>query len=321
VAEPPVLLADIGGTHARFALAEGGALARPATFDIADHADAASVARAYLGSVEAAPRAAVFAVAGPVDDGKARLTNAGWSFEATALAGALGLARLELINDFAAVAWALPRLQPGERRAIGGGEARPEAPLAVLGPGTGLGVAGLVPGLGGARALVTEGGHATLAPADARESAILDHLRGRFGHVSAERVLSGEGLVNLYQAIAALAGATPPARSPEEISRHALAGDCAASRAALECFCAMLGGFAGDLALTLGARGGVYLAGGIVPQIADFIAASRFRARFVDKGRLRAYLEAIPTYLVTQPDPAFLGLLAYIEQPAWRASP
>jgi glucokinase len=182
------------------------------------------------------------------------------------------------------------------------------APAVVLGPGTGLGVGGLTQGPQGPEAVVSEGGHATLPGASRREDALIDHLRSRFGHVSAERALSGGGLVNLYEAVAAVDGITVPKRSAAEISRDGLAGTCQTSRAALDLFCAFLGNFAGDAALMFGARGGVYLAGGIVPRFPDFLARSEFRARFESKGRLSPYVEAVPTHVITHKDPAFVGL-------------
>ncbi|MDH3596618.1 MAG: glucokinase, partial [Rhodospirillales bacterium] len=158
-----------------------------------------------------------------------------------------------------------------------------------------------------------EGGHVTMAPADRRESALLEYLRGRFEHVSAERVLSGPGLENLYQAVAAVDGLTAPPRPAQEIVARALAGDSRVSVAALDCFCAMLGTMAGNLALTFGARGGIYIGGGVVPRFAEFLPASRFRERFESKGRFATYLERIPAFVIVHPDPAFLGLEALVE--------
>jgi glucokinase len=183
----------------------------------------------------------------------------------------------------------------------------------VLGPGSGLGVAGLVPNGAGHVVVPSEGGHATMPANSVREDAILDVLRHRFGHVSAERVLSGPGIENLYQAVASLDGTAAQPRKATEITVAALNGTCPTSRAALDTFCAMLGGFAGNVALTYGALGGVYIAGGIVPHIIDFLANSEFRRRFEHKGRLSKYLEAIPSQVIMHPAATFLGLTSLLD--------
>ena len=192
-----------------------------------------------------------------------------------------GTFRLEarIINDFEAVAYSLPSLAPPDLVGIGGGEAEAGAPMAVLGPGSGLGVACLVPGTEKHIVVSSEGGHATLAGANDREDEIIKHLRSRFGHVSAERVVSGDGLENIYQAIVALDGLALAPRSAADITKSALAGDCPVAHEALATFCAFLGSFAGNVALTFGARGGVYIAGGISPRIVDFLSRSEFRSR------------------------------------------
>ena len=302
-----ILLADIGGTHARFALLTDAGIGPIAEIDVAASANFETALAWYLERANSVPRNAALAVAGPVGAGPVRLTNSDWIIDAAAVEKRFGFARVRLVNDFAATAWAVPRLDAGAVRQIGGGTLEPTAPAAVLGPGTGLGVAAYLPGDPG-RVIVGEGGHATLAVAADREDQIVARLRARFGHVSVERVLSGAGLVNLYEAIAAVDGATVPARSAEEVSTAALDDVCSTCREALALFCAMLGAVAGDLALILGARGGVYVAGGIAPQILDFLAASHFRARFEAKGRMADYVAAIPTYGVVHPHPTFVGL-------------
>lgn len=310
------LLADIGGTNARFALLQDGVIANEARLRVADYAGALEAVRAFLQPLDGGVRLrlAVLAFAGPIENGTARLTNGAWQISAAELSEAFGIEMVRLVNDFAAIAWALPKLGKEDLAKVGGGRPVEAAPLAVIGPGTGLGVAGFIPGRPQPRVLTTEGGHVTMAPADARESAILDHLRGRFGHVSAERVLSGEGLENLFRALAAMDGLSVPTRRDAEILERALTGGCAASVAALDCFCSMLGTVAGNLGLTLGSLGGVYVAGGIVPRFVQHLAASRFRERFEAKGRFRPYLARIPTYVVVHPEPAFLGLMNLLEQ-------
>jgi glucokinase len=189
--------------------------------------------------------------------------------------------------------------------------------MVVLGPGTGLGVAAYVPGRQGALVLHSEGGHASVPGGSSREDAIIAVLRRQFGHVSAERVLSGHGLENLYRAIAALESLTLPSRSAPEITQAALAGSCATSHAAVETFCALLGAVAGDLALAFGARGGVFITGGLADHLREYLPRSQFRARFNAKGRMTSYLEAIPVYLILHDDPAFLGLQSLVARRAW----
>lgn len=311
-----VLVADIGGTHARFALvgADGEAV-NPVVLRCADYEGPAPAIKAYLADQGAAvaPRHGAFAVASVIDGDRIELTNSPWRFSIDATRRALGLERLEVVNDFTAVALSVRHLNPGHLAAIGGGAARPASPVAVLGPGTGLGVSALIPSAGGAwTALDAEGGHVTMAAANEREARILERLRGQFDHVSAERVLSGQGLVNLYQAIAALSGHQAVFSTPDVISKRGLDGSCPISREAVETFFAMMGTVAGNLALSLGAKGGVYIAGGILPRMADAFRLSAFRTRFEAHGRFQPYLAAIPTWLITHPLPAFVGLAALV---------
>jgi glucokinase len=185
--------------------------------------------------------------------------------------------------------------------------------MAVLGPGTGLGVACLTAGAGKRLVISSEGGHATLAGANDREDEIIKQLRSRFGHVSAERLVSGVGLENIHQAIAGLDGIAVEPASAADITKRALDGDCRIACDALATFCAFLGSFAGNVALMFGARGGVYIAGGMSPRIVGFLSQSEFRDRFEAKGRLRPYLEAVPTYVITHPAAAFLGLKSLLD--------
>ncbi|EME67817.1 glucokinase [Paramagnetospirillum caucaseum] len=307
-----VLVADIGGTHARFALvgADGEAI-NPVVLRCADYEGPAPAIKAYLADQAggAAPRRGAFAVASVIDGDRIELTNCPWRFSIETTRQALGLERLEVINDFTAVALSVRHLKPGHLVAVGGGAARPGSPVAVLGPGTGLGVSALVPSASGEWiALDTEGGHVTMAAATEREARILERLRGQFDHVSAERVLSGQGLVNLYQAIAALSGHQAVFSTPDVISKRGLDGSCPISREAMETFFAMLGTVAGNLALSLGAKGGVFVAGGILPRMADAFRLSSFRTRFEAHGRFQPYLAGIPTWLIVHPLPAFVGL-------------
>jgi glucokinase len=307
---PALLLGDIGATNARLMLWRGGP-GPVANRLVAELPDLAAAIRAALAAAGDPPIAgAAFGVAGPVEDGVCRMTNSGWVIDAAAIAAAFAIPHVRVVNDFAALAHAMPHLLPSELHAIGGGCAVPDAPVLVVGPGSGLGVATLVPLPAGPIVLSGEGGHGTLAGADAREDAVLALLRARFGHASAERALSGPGLEALHAAVAALDGAAVPARSAAEVTAAGLAGSCPVAREALDLFCALLGGFAGNLALAVGARGGVRIGGGIPPRILGHLEASRFRARFEAKGRFCDWLAAVPTEVVLRPDAAFPGLAA-----------
>jgi glucokinase len=310
VSQDHVLLGDIGATNARFALLSNGVVGPIKRLSVADFPSFRDAVDAFLDADrrKLSGQRAVLAVAGPVDDDRCVLTNCPWAIDARELRAAFGLASVHLCNDFEAAASSLPYLEEADLYRLGGGECVRTAPMAVLGPGSGLGVACLVPGVDGSVVIASEGGHATMAATSRREDAILDHLRRQFGHVSAERVVSGPGLESLYRAVVALDGIAAPQRDAAGITKAALAGDCAAARVALELFCAMLGTIAGNVALMFGARGGVFIAGGIVPRITDFLARSEFRARFEGKGRFRAYLEAIPSSVVVHPAATFIGL-------------
>jgi glucokinase len=312
------LLGDVGGTNARFAL-QAGPAAPPealAKFRCADFESLEAALRQYLAQPGLpVPRQGVIGIANPVDGDHVRMTNHAWQFSIEALRQALGLQKLLFINDFAALALALPTLRPDELRAVGGGAAVAGAPLALLGPGTGLGVSGLMRGADGRDLVISgEGGHVTLAPADDEEAAVINWLRSRFGHVSAERAVSGQGLENLYQAWNAVHGRSAPSLAAAQITERALQRSDPACDAALELFLSLLGNVAGNLALTLGARGGVYVGGGIVARLGERVDASRFRQRFEQKGRFAEYLSRIPVHLI-QPggDPALRGAARALE--------
>lgn len=303
------LLADIGGTNARFGFLTGNRITDIRILPTADHAGPASAARAYLDGRNIS--AAALAIAGPVDVDVIRLTNAGWEFSRSGLAADLDLDHIHVVNDFTAQALALPLLDTGDYRRIGGPAEIPVATKAVLGPGTGLGVSGLIRDGNDWIPLSTEGGHVTLAARTEEEDMVIAGLRDRFGHVSAERVLSGPGLVNLMDVLAAAAGSSNACAEPADVTDAAAGGDALARRA-VSLFCDFLGTVAADVALTYGARGGVYIAGGIAPRLGDLFDGSGFRARFDDKGRFSDYLRAIPTCLVTAPHPALTGLRALL---------
>ncbi|MDS4022123.1 MAG: glucokinase [Candidatus Competibacter sp.] len=314
-AGPDDLVADIGGTNARFARV--GADGRPyaeRSLPGAAFPGLTAAARAYLDATGGPrPARAAVAVATPVTGDWIQFTNSDWSFSTEAARRELGLERLTILNDFTALALALPLLGPDERRAVGGGAAAPEAPIGLIGAGTGLGVSGLV--WSGERwiPLQTEGGHVTFAAADEREWAVGRILQRKFGHVSPERLLSGPGLVNLHAALAELEGWPAEPLDPADITDRGLTGACPHCRDVLDLFCGALGAAAGNLALTLGARGGVYIGGGIVPRLGDFFDRSAFRARFEAKGRFSGYLAAVPTWVITAAHPALRGVAAALD--------
>ena len=304
-----ILLADVGGTNVRFAVLRGTALGPVTHLEVADHASFADAMAAYLAAAGTV-RGAVLAVAGVVTGERCPLTNNDWIVDAVELRARFGLTAVHIVNDFEAIAWALPQLAPADLRQICGARPLAGAPMAVLGPGTGLGVAACVPHADGDFIIHSEGGHATAPAGNAREAAVIAALRTGFEHVSTERLLSGPGLENLYRALAAIEQAQPPERCAADIVAAARDATCPVSRAALDMFCAMLGDTAGNLALTFGAKGGVYVAGGVTAHLGDEIERSAFRARFEAKGRMRGYVAAIPVYLIVHSDPAFVGLRA-----------
>jgi glucokinase len=307
------LVGDIGATNARFGLvAPGGALLHWHSFACDDFATIDDAIRAYLEASGDLPRPHIgaLAIAAAITGDQIRMTNHPWSFSIRALRDRLGFEQLVAINDFTAVALAVPLLGEADRMPIGDGAPLPHRTVAVLGPGSGLGASGLVPMGAEWVALSGEGGHATMPPATERESAVLDQMRRHFDHVSAERVISGPGLVNLYNSLATLDGVPAAAYTPAQITDSEIGAQDRHCREATAMFCAMLGTVAGNLALTLGAQGGVYIAGGIVPKLGSRFAESEFRARFEAKGRMRPYLAAIPTYVITHRLPAFLGCAA-----------
>jgi glucokinase len=308
------LLGDIGATNARFALLTNGIVGQVTSFDVARFPRFADAAAAFLKDhgQQIDVTKAVIAVAGPVEGNRCALTNCAWVVDAREMDATFGL-EARIVNDFEAVAFSIPWLTAVDVVGIGGGIAEQGAPIAVLGPGSGLGVASFVPGFGKPVVIPSEGGHVTLAGTCDREDEIIKQLRSRFGHVSAERLISGEGLENIYQSIIALDGLTLAPRSAADITKSALGGDCQVAHEALEKFCAFLGAFAGNLVLTFGARGGAYIAGGISPRILDFLARSEFRERFEAKGRLRRYLEKVPSYVIVHPAAAFLGLKSVVD--------
>lgn len=305
------LVGDIGATSARFALLyPDGKVTLPVTYASADYEDIANAIVAYLADETVAlrrPTIGVLAVAAPVIGDQVTMTNHPWSFSIEKLQVRLGLKRLQVINDFAANAYSIPDLQHHDLAKIGGGHPISETPMGVVGPGTGFGVSALIPSNGQSTPLQGEGGHVTMSSANARESAVLELMRQRYDHVSAERVLSGPGLVNLYNTICEIDKVLAASYTSAQITDPKTCRKDSRANEATLMFCSMLGTIAGNLALTLGARAGIYIAGGIVPRMGTTFGGSQFRARFESKGRFRNYLERIPTYVIMRPLPALLG--------------
>ena len=311
------LVGDVGATNARFGLiSPKRELLHTRTLAVADHPTIADAITSYIGERGAwpMPRQGAIAIASAIVGDHVAMTNHPWSFSVSALKSQLGFDRLEVINDFTALALALPHLTPEHRLQVGGGTPAEGSPLGVLGPGSGLGVSGLIPAGRGWIALAGEGGHATMAPASDRESAVLDRMRRHFDHVSAERALSGPGLVNLYNTLTSLDGVPSRGYTAAQITNPEIGAADPVCAEATSLFCSMLGTMAGNLALTLGARGGIYIGGGIVPRLGQRFAESAFRARFEAKGRFSEYLAGIPTWVVTYPLPAFLGCAAVLAE-------
>ena len=322
VVDSPRLLADVGGTNARFAwqAAAGAPLQDVRTLPCAGHDSLEAAMRAYLAeTAHPVPVLAAVGIANPVTGDRVQMTNHHWSFSIEALRQALGFERLRVINDFTALALALPHLPAHELRQVGGGAAQPGAAIGLVGAGTGLGVSGLLPLGPRWLPLAGEGGHVSLPAETPLEAELVAVLRGRHGRVSAERVLSGPGLRALHHALGVVCGepaALQDAPEAAAIVEAAQAGRDARCVQVLDLFCGWLGTVAGDLALTLGARGGVYIGGGIVPRLGTAFDRSPFRARFEAKGRFESYLREIPVQLILSPtSPALRGAAEALEMP------
>lgn len=310
------LVGDVGGTNARLALCEtdNGTISQIETFATADYPSLEAVIKHYLEQQRQVIKDACIAIACPVKDDWIEMTNHPWAFSIESMQKSLRLTHLEVINDFTAVSMAIPMLGSDDVIKFGGDEPVADKPIAIYGAGTGLGVCHLVHVDKRWVSLPGEGGHVDFAPNNAEEDKILNILRAEMGHVSAERVLSGAGLVNLYRAIVKNEQRIPEPLQPKDVSERGLADDCGDCRRALAMFCTILGCFGGNLALTLGTFGGVYIAGGIVPRFLDFFKHSDFRMAFEDKGRFRDYVKDIPVYMITHDNPGLLGAGAHLRQ-------
>lgn len=306
------LVADIGGTNARFAVADLAALdvTNVRKVPTADHASLAEAIKCYLKDTGERVAHAGIAVAAPLLEDTVKLTNAPWVFARSTLAREAGLEAAHVFNDFEALALSLPHLKPEDLHRLGGTTPIEQAPKAVLGPGTGLGVAGLVWSASGWVAVPGEGGHLTLAAENERELSLIERMRKGLDRLSVERAVSGPGLAELYHAVAASRGLSEAPLSPAEIERHALSGEDEMAEEALDIFVNWFGRFAGDVALMFGARGGVYLGGGIAPKLVSRLEKGDFRASFERKGRMTPFVAPIPVYVILAEYPALTGVAA-----------
>ncbi|MFK7890877.1 MAG: glucokinase [Granulosicoccus sp.] len=333
------LVGDVGGTNARFALIdEQGALSSSRTLRTDDFPSLAAAISTFVDELDGSERGrfsqAAIAVATPVVGDTIKLTNNHWSFSIEDTRAELQLERLHVVNDFTALALSVPHLPASELRKVGGGDAQDNHAIAVIGPGTGLGVSGLIPCGSHWNALQGEGGHVSLGVRTLREFAVYERMIGKFRHVSAERFLSGPGLVNIVSALREIDGLDERSFSPSEITSLGMRSfkqrkgetadeatpdtsirpsDTSTCEEALQIFCQLLGSCAGNLVLTLGAEGGVFIGGGIVPRLGDFFAESGFRNEFEAKGRLQGYMENVPSYVIHSPYPALVGAAQLLE--------
>lgn len=321
-----VVIGDIGGTNARFAMVDLNGICdrqhtdlytHQQTLSSKDYSSFTDAIQAYLANIPVKPSRACFAIAGPVLGDQIKMTNNHWQFSRQALQAQFDLQSLEIINDFQAPAYAILEFKPDDVVCIGPACTPQGQSYGVIGPGTGTGVGGLIQiqtsqGML-AEALNTEGGHISFAPTTARQIQILEVLQTRFSRVSVERLLSGMGIHNLYEALCIIDQQEPENLDIATIVQRGINHRSRLCTEAMQEFCAILGAQAGDLALTLGARAGIYIAGGIVPRFTEFLAQSRFRASFEDKGRHADYVKAIPTSVITVDQPGLLGTAAYVK--------
>jgi len=311
------LIADIGGTNARFALVEEGGVIpqHERTLSCANYRSLVDAVLAYLDDAsQSMPETASLAIATPVSNDRITMTNHTWDLSVKQTRKTLGLKSLKVLNDYTALALALPYLGDNDYHQVGRGAAVDKQTLAVLGPGTGLGVSGAIYAGDYWLPLQSEGGHISYGPLNDREADVIDNIRTHHKFISAESLVSGPGLVLLYESIAKCDGVEHELLSPEQIANKALKGADASAEQAVAMFCGILGSIAGNLALTLGARGGVFIGGGIVPKLGDYFTSSKFRTRFEDNSRFGQYLSEIPTYVISSKYPALIGAAVAVKQ-------
>lgn len=308
-------VADVGGTNIRLCRVEQGQLKEIKKYLCADFEHISDAIKHYFATLpEVNFSSGCIAIACPTENDWIKMTNHHWQFSVKETQALLELDYLSVINDYTAISMSLPVLDSHQKVQIGGGTCSEQSVKAVFGPGTGLGVGALIPDGDQWSCLDGEGGHVDFSPIDEKDLVIWRYLTDKCGHASAEEVLSGRGLVNIYQALASNEGMSPVLTEPSQITEQALDQSCGICVKSLKQFCRIMGSFAGNLALTTGAYGGVYIAGGIVPRFVKYFQQSEFRTRFEAKGRFRQYVAAIPTYVITEPDHGLLGAAAYLKQ-------
>ncbi|MEJ6123082.1 glucokinase [Vibrio sp. 2-Bac 85] len=310
------VVADVGGTNIRLAVLDiaSGEMSKVREYPCAQFITLESALAQYFATLSDPVSHLCVGIACPVEDDLVSMTNLSWQFSKSELQHKLALKTLYVINDYTAISLAVPFVDDKQKIQIGGGEVVDNAVKAIFGPGTGLGVSHLIKHDQKWVSLDGEGGHSSFAPNTSQQADVLLLLQSQFGHVSNERLLSGQGLVNIYHALCRLAGKQPEFFEPAEITKSALAAECEIAEQTLTLFCQAMGGFAGNLALNLDCKGGVYIAGGIVPRFIDFFQNSEFRAFFEAKGRFAGFLKTVPTYLITHENPGLLGAAVYLQQ-------
>lgn len=316
------LIADIGGTNARFSAILEGELESRYEFhhSVEEHPEFADLVVELLSEIanatgwENPPAKACFAVACPADVEEISFTNSHWHFTKTQLNQLLGCSDLYVINDFEAVAHGITELNDNDLVQVGGEKPISTKPIGILGAGTGLGVAGLVPTPDGYQVLDSEGGHADYPPTTDRMAAVVDVLREEYGRVSLERLLSGKGIFNIYRSLCKINNIESAYKTPAEVAAAAQAGSDELALQSLNMFCSGMGSAAGNLALTYGAKGGIYIAGGVVPRFIDFFIKSDFRYKFEEKGRFVSYLKPIPIFIVVRENLGLLGAAKKLKQ-------
>ncbi len=309
----PYIVADIGGTNARFGLVTASKNNQPVienieVLDGTAYETLQKAMRAYIDQIGiATPKSACVAVAGPIEGDEASMTNLNWSFTQSGIKKEFKFEKFSAINDFTALALASSQLQKEDLIVIREGKIEEFGNKAILGPGTGLGVGGLVHSSDGWLPIPSEGGHANIAPATDLECEIIKAAIAQHGHVSAEIFISGPGLVRLYKALASVRDQQAQDLEPKDVTAKALDNSDALCHETLQLFCSFIGNFSGNLALTYGAKGGVYLAGGILPRFVDFLRGSEFNHRFEQKGVMSHFLEDIPVSIMSHEQPGLLG--------------
>jgi glucokinase len=310
------VVADIGGTNIRLAVCcnETGETSQLRTFACAEFVTLDAALFQYFATLSEPVSVLCLGIACPVEDDLVAMTNLSWKFSQKALKEKLQLKELYVINDYTAISLAVPYLSDSDKVKIGQGEAQKHGVTAVFGPGTGLGVSHIIHIGQKWISLDGEGGHVSFAPNNQEQADVLLLLQEQFGHVSAERLLSGQGLVNIYHALCRLEGKQVEFHEPKQVTKAGLSEECELANRSLHLFCQVMGGFGGNLAMNLACTGGVYIAGGIVPRFVEFFENSEFRQFFEDKGRFQDYLKTIPTYLITNENPGLLGATVHLRQ-------